>query len=205
MINLSITSLALVLCAPAAYSDVVTDWNKITTDATKTGGFNSNLASRVDAIEAIAVYDAVNSKRNSMAGPLTGARQSPRQQRRRYAVSLSRPDNSNCSTSSANGSRKLRRPAGRFGGECAVASPRSRPSCLGLLIAARSLSWAAMSANGKTGGIGERHRSSPSPASPPTNPHTLAPFLASELSRKGWVQAAKPNLESWQRDLWLFK
>jgi hypothetical protein len=42
-------------------ADVITDWNLITVNATKTGGLNTNLASRVEAIEAIAVYDAVNS------------------------------------------------------------------------------------------------------------------------------------------------
>jgi hypothetical protein len=47
--------------APQASADVITDWNLITINATKTGGFNSNLGTRVDAIEAIAVYDAVNS------------------------------------------------------------------------------------------------------------------------------------------------
>ena len=40
---------------------VIIDWNLITVRATKVGGFNSNLASRIEAIEAIAVYDAVNS------------------------------------------------------------------------------------------------------------------------------------------------
>jgi hypothetical protein len=47
--------------APGASADVITDWNLITVNATKTGGFNSNLGTRVDAIEAVAVYDAVNS------------------------------------------------------------------------------------------------------------------------------------------------
>ncbi len=51
------------LFALAASADVVTDWNLITVNATKTGGLNSNLGSRIDAIEAIAVYDAVNSIR----------------------------------------------------------------------------------------------------------------------------------------------
>jgi hypothetical protein len=41
-------------------ADEVTDWNLITVNATKTAGLNSNLGSRVDAIEAVAVYDAVN-------------------------------------------------------------------------------------------------------------------------------------------------
>jgi hypothetical protein len=45
-----------------ASADVLTDWNLITVNATKVApALNSNLASRIDAIEAIAVYDAVNS------------------------------------------------------------------------------------------------------------------------------------------------
>ncbi len=47
--------------APHASADVITDWNLITLNATKTAGLNSNLGSRIDAIEAVAVYDAVNS------------------------------------------------------------------------------------------------------------------------------------------------
>ena len=47
-----------------ASADVITDWNLITVNATKVApALNSNLASRIDAIEAIAVYDAVNSIR----------------------------------------------------------------------------------------------------------------------------------------------
>lgn len=45
----------------AANPDAVVTWNLITVKATKTAGLNSNLGSRVEAIEAIAVYDAVNS------------------------------------------------------------------------------------------------------------------------------------------------
>ena len=41
----------------SASADIITDWNLITVNATKTGGLNTNLASRVEAIEAIAVYD----------------------------------------------------------------------------------------------------------------------------------------------------
>jgi len=149
----------------------------------------------------IAICPARNSKRNSMAGPLKSARRQPSQQQRRYAVSLSRRGNSNCSTSSANGSRKLRRPARRFGGECAAASRRSRPSCLGSLIAVRPLSWAAMSANGKPSRIGERHRSSRRRRHRQRSHTLLHLMFASELSRKDWVQAAKSNLESWQLDL----
>ncbi len=44
-----------------ASADVITDWNLITLNATKTGGLNNNMGTRIDAIEAIAVYDAVNS------------------------------------------------------------------------------------------------------------------------------------------------
>ncbi|MDR3458555.1 MAG: vanadium-dependent haloperoxidase [Verrucomicrobiae bacterium] len=54
---------ALTVLTTSASADVVTDWNLITLNATKTAGQNSNLGSRVDAIEAIAVYDAVNSIR----------------------------------------------------------------------------------------------------------------------------------------------
>ena len=54
---------ALASVAPSASADVITDWNLITINATKTAGQNSNLGTRIDAIEAIAVYDAVNSIR----------------------------------------------------------------------------------------------------------------------------------------------
>jgi hypothetical protein len=40
---------------------LIVEWNLITVNATKKAGFNSNLGSRIEAIEAIAVYDAVNS------------------------------------------------------------------------------------------------------------------------------------------------
>ena len=46
--------------APAATPDAVVTWNLITVKATKTAGLNSNLGTRIEAIEAIAVYDAVN-------------------------------------------------------------------------------------------------------------------------------------------------
>ncbi len=42
-------------------ADVITDWNLITVKATKVARYNSNLSTRIEAIEAIAVYDAVNS------------------------------------------------------------------------------------------------------------------------------------------------
>lgn len=63
----SITVLTAVLLSAAATratADVVTDWNLITVKATKTAGLDSNLGTRIDAIEAIAVYDAVNSIRH---------------------------------------------------------------------------------------------------------------------------------------------
>lgn len=41
--------------------DVIVQWNLITIKATKIARQNSNLGSRIEAIEAIAVYDAVNS------------------------------------------------------------------------------------------------------------------------------------------------
>jgi hypothetical protein len=62
----SITALAVTLLSVAAIpatADVITDWNLTTLNATKTAGLNSNLGSRIDAIEAIAVYDAVDSIR----------------------------------------------------------------------------------------------------------------------------------------------
>ena len=53
---------ALGTLATSASADVITDWNLITLNATKVApALNSNLGSRIDAIEAIAVYDAVNS------------------------------------------------------------------------------------------------------------------------------------------------
>jgi len=42
-------------------TDVIVQWNLITVKATKIAKQNSNLGSRTEAIEAIAVYDAVNS------------------------------------------------------------------------------------------------------------------------------------------------
>ena len=56
-----VAAATLLLWSAAVSADVITDWNLITVNATKTAGLNSNLGSRVDAIEAIAVYDAVNS------------------------------------------------------------------------------------------------------------------------------------------------
>jgi membrane-associated phospholipid phosphatase len=57
----AIAAVAIGSLAPYASADVITDWNLITLNATKTAGLNSNLGSRIDAIESIAVYDAVNS------------------------------------------------------------------------------------------------------------------------------------------------
>jgi PAP2 superfamily len=54
-------ALALLSFSKPASADVITDWNLITVKATKVAKFNSNLGSRIEAIEAIAVYDAVNS------------------------------------------------------------------------------------------------------------------------------------------------
>jgi PAP2 superfamily len=45
-------------------ADIISDWNGITVSATKKAGMNSNLGSRIEAIESIAVYDAVNSIKN---------------------------------------------------------------------------------------------------------------------------------------------
>jgi hypothetical protein len=54
-------TLVLFTLSKTASADVITDWNLITVKATKVAKYNSNLGSRIDAIEAIAVYDAVNS------------------------------------------------------------------------------------------------------------------------------------------------
>ncbi len=60
--NIAIASaLAFIGYINTASADVVTDWNLITVKATKVAKYNSNLGSRIEAIEAIAVYDAVNS------------------------------------------------------------------------------------------------------------------------------------------------
>lgn len=58
-VTLSLACIALASFARQA--DVITDWNQIAVSATKTAGLNSNLGSRIDAIEALAVYDGVNS------------------------------------------------------------------------------------------------------------------------------------------------
>ncbi|HTH81426.1 MAG TPA: vanadium-dependent haloperoxidase [Mucilaginibacter sp.] len=55
------SSFFLFTSAVAKPIDPVINWNLITVNATKTAGLNSNLGSRIEAIEAIAVYDAVNS------------------------------------------------------------------------------------------------------------------------------------------------
>jgi hypothetical protein len=59
-----ITTLTLFVITSTASADVITDWNLITVKATKVAKYNSNLGSRIEAIEAIAVYDAVNSIRH---------------------------------------------------------------------------------------------------------------------------------------------
>ena len=56
-----VSTLALFTFTKTASADAVTDWNLITVNATKVAKFNSNLGSRIEAIESIAVYDAVNS------------------------------------------------------------------------------------------------------------------------------------------------
>ena len=50
-----------VLAQKPSTGDVVIQWNLITLKTAKIAKQNSNLASRTTAIEAIAVYDAVNS------------------------------------------------------------------------------------------------------------------------------------------------
>lgn len=61
--SLILTAALLPVAGIPAFADAVTDWNLITVNATKTAGLDSNLGTRIDAIEAIAVYDAVNSIR----------------------------------------------------------------------------------------------------------------------------------------------
>lgn len=61
---LSITLLTLAVSSASAggkSGGIIVTWNQVTVKATKTASLNSNLGSRIDAIEAIAVYDAVNS------------------------------------------------------------------------------------------------------------------------------------------------
>jgi len=49
-----------IIISVQGFGEVIVDWNLITVRATKKAGMNSNLSSRIEAIEAIAVYDAVN-------------------------------------------------------------------------------------------------------------------------------------------------
>jgi len=49
------------IASPADPGDIIIQWNLITVKATKIAKQNSNLGSRTEAVEAIAVYDAVNS------------------------------------------------------------------------------------------------------------------------------------------------
>ena len=60
--GLSILSQGVHAQAPTtvAQPDAVVNWNLITVKATKAGGLNSDLGTRIEAIEAIAVYNAVN-------------------------------------------------------------------------------------------------------------------------------------------------
>jgi hypothetical protein len=66
--NLSIASfiiaLGLTFLSLDGKADIISDWNWITVRATKKAGMDSNLGSRMEAIESIAVYDAVNSIKN---------------------------------------------------------------------------------------------------------------------------------------------
>jgi hypothetical protein len=55
---------SLSLTTSIAHADIISDWNLITVKETKKAGMNSNLGSRIEAIESIAVYDAVNSIKN---------------------------------------------------------------------------------------------------------------------------------------------
>ena len=57
---LALLFLLFTLSSASTFANIITDWNLITVNATKKAGFNSNLGSRIEAIEAIAVYDAVN-------------------------------------------------------------------------------------------------------------------------------------------------
>jgi hypothetical protein len=56
-----ITLLSSAVFAGVNAGESIITWNLITVKATKTAGLNSNLSTRIEAIEAIAVYDAVNS------------------------------------------------------------------------------------------------------------------------------------------------
>jgi len=56
-----VTNSTFALQPKPANADVIVQWNLITVKATKIAKQNSNLGSRTEAIEAIAVYDAVNS------------------------------------------------------------------------------------------------------------------------------------------------
>jgi PAP2 superfamily len=61
-LSIALLTLALSTASAAGKSgEIVITWNQVTVKATKTAGLNSNLGSRIEAIEAIAVYDAVNS------------------------------------------------------------------------------------------------------------------------------------------------
>ncbi len=59
-----VQSAAVLISVPPVKGNVIIDWNAITVSATKKAGMNSNLSSRIEAIESIAVYDAVNAIRH---------------------------------------------------------------------------------------------------------------------------------------------
>jgi hypothetical protein len=60
----AIGTLLLCLGPNSGSADVITSWNLNTVNAIEMGGFDPELGSRIGAIEAIAVYDAVNSIRH---------------------------------------------------------------------------------------------------------------------------------------------
>ena len=51
----------IIMLQLTVHADIITDWNQETLLAAKKAGLNSNLTSRIVAIESIAVYDALNS------------------------------------------------------------------------------------------------------------------------------------------------
>jgi hypothetical protein len=59
-IVITFLSINIASALSAAPGDIIIQWNLITVKATKIAKQNSNLGSRTEAIEAIAVYDAVN-------------------------------------------------------------------------------------------------------------------------------------------------
>src|ERR1700754_834295 len=62
LLSIALLTLAISSVSAAGKSgEIIVTWNQVTVKATKAAGLNSNLGSRIEAIEAIAVYDAVNS------------------------------------------------------------------------------------------------------------------------------------------------